>query len=241
MTERGLNRRTLLAAGGVLGTAALAAVAKSATNEGAGSAPPEPDFGKRIPVAFLMGPHSTMIDFAGPWEVFQDSQSAFYLYTVSDSTDELQTTGNMVGDKMTGLRFRPDYSLANAPQPKIVVMGAQGDHTPAKIAWIRSVAPKAEVVLSVCTGAFLLAKTGLLAGLEATTHHDFFDSFARQFPAVKLNRGAQFVDNGKFVTAGGLTSGIDGALHVVDRVLGREAAERTAFYMEHTSKEWRSA
>ena len=192
-------------------------------------------------MAFVMGPRATMIDFAGPWEVFQDTgDPGFFLYTVSDTTGELHTTGNHLNGKMTGLRFRPDYSFADAPQPRIIVMGAQGEHTPAKIAWIREAAAGADVVLSVCTGAFLLAKTGLLDGLAATTHHDYFESFENQFSKVKVVRTAQYVDNGKFVTAGGLTSGIDGALHVVDRLLGRAAAERTAIYMEHASKEWQS-
>ena len=239
-----LTRRTLLAAsGGAVGAAALAAAgAKVAETSANQSAPASHDFGGALPVAFVMGPQATMIDFAGPWEVFQDTGGkGFFLYTVSDSTGELHTTGNMLNGKMTGMRFRPDYSFADAPRPKVIVMGAQGEHTQAKIAWVRQAAAQADVVLSVCTGAFLLAKTGLLDGLSATTHHDFFESFEKQFPKVKVERTAQFVDNGKFVTAGGLTSGIDGALHVVDRLYGRAAAEATAIYMEHTSKEWQSA
>ena len=241
-----LSRRSLLAAGGgALGAAALAAISTKAL--GATDATDKPasasaDFGNNIPVAFVMGPHATMIDFAGPWEVFQDAGDGngrgFYLYTVSDSTDELMTTGNMVGDKMSGLRFRADYNFATAPQPKIIMMGAQGDHTPAKIDWIGKAAANADYVLSVCTGAFLLAKTGLLDGITATTHHDYFDSFAKQFPNVKLVRDARYVDNGKFISAGGLTSGVDGALHVVDRVYGRKAVERTIAYMEYSGDGW---
>jgi transcriptional regulator GlxA family with amidase domain len=81
----------------------------------------------------------------------------------------------------------------------------------AKVEWLKKIAPDADIVMSVCTGAFLLARTGLLDGLSATTHHDFFDDFEREFPKLKLIRGRRFVDNGKFVTAGGLTSGVDGA------------------------------
>jgi len=203
-----------------------------------------PDMGGRIPVAFVMGPGATMIDFAGPWEVFQDAgdgeNQAFYIYTVSDSTDEIMTTGNYVNDKANGLRFRPDFSFADAPQPRIVMMGAQGGHTPAKIEWIKQAAVKADHVFSNCTGAFLLAKTGLLDGLSATTHHDFFDGFEKQFPKVKLIRDARYVDNGKMITSGGLTSGMDGALHIVERTLGRERAERTIAYMEYSGEGWRT-
>ena len=245
MKTTDIDRRTLLAAGGgAIGIAALAAAARApaiADNQDGGATV---DFGDNIPVAFVMGPDATMIDFAGPWEVFQDSGDGngrgFFLYTVSDSTDELMTTGNMLQGGMTGLRFRSDFTYANAPQPKIIMMGAQGQHSPAKIAWIRKAAANADYVLSVCTGAFLLAKTGLIDGLQATTHHDFFDSFERQFPKVKLVRDARYVDNGKFISAGGLTSGVDGALHVVDRIYGRAAAERAIAYMEYNGDGWRT-
>ena len=244
MNEYGseLDRRSLLAAGGgVIGAAALAAIANkaSASEQQGGSSP---DFGGHVPVAFVMGPGSTMIDFAGPWEVFQDARDdngkGFFLYTVSDSTDELQTTGNMMGDQMTGLRFRPDYSFVDAPQPKIIMMGAQGGHTPAKVDWIRKASASADYVFSNCTGAFLLAKTGLLDGFSATTHHDFFDSFEKQFPKVKLVRTARYVDNGKYITSGGLTSGIDGALHIVERIYGRPTVEQTVAYMEYSGDGW---
>ena len=243
MIDQRLNRRALLAGGGALGAAAFGiAAAKAVGPARAAKASATPDFGGRIPVAFVMGPGATMIDFAGPWEVFQDvndgENQAFYLYTVSDSTDELMTTGNFVNDKASGLRFRPDYAFADAPQPRVIMMGAQGGHTPAKIDWIRKASDKADFVFSNCTGAFLLAKTGMLDGLEATTHHDFFDSFEKQFPKVKLVRDARYVDNGKLITSGGLTSGIDGALHIVDRLMGRDRAEHTIAYMEYSGEGW---
>ena len=240
-----IDRRALLTTGGALGVAALGiAGAKAMSASRPAAAATAPDFGGRIPVAFVMGPGSTMIDFAGPWEVFQDAgdgeNQAFYLYTVSDSTDEIMTTGNFLNDKMNGLRFRPDFSFADAPQPRVIMMGAQGGHTDAKIDWIRKASGKADYVFSNCTGAFLLAKTGLLDGLQATTHHDFFDGFEKQFPKVKLVRDARYVDNGKIITSGGLTSGIDGALHIVERMLGRDRAERTIAYMEYSGEGWRT-
>lgn len=240
-----IDRRGLLTTGGALGVAALGVAGIKAMSSASAATPTAaPDMGGRIPVAFVMGPGSTMIDFAGPWEVFQDAgdgeNQAFYVYTVSDSTDEIMTTGNFLNDKMNGLRFRPDFSFADAPQPRIVMMGAQGGHTPAKIEWIKQASVKADHVFSNCTGAFLLAKTGLLDGLPATTHHDFFDGFEKQFPKVKLVRDARYVDNGKVITSGGLTSGIDGALHIVERMLGRERAEHTIAYMEYSGEGWRT-
>ena len=239
-----IDRRTILTTGGALGVAALGIAGAKAIGASPTVTATASDFGGRIPVAFVMGPGSTMIDFAGPWEVFQDAgdgeNQAFYLYTVSDSTDEMMTTGNFLNDKMNGLRFRPDYSFADAPQPRVIMMGAQGGHTPAKIDWIRRASAKADYVFSNCTGAFLLAKTGLLDGLQATTHHDFFDGFEKQFPKVKLVRDTRYVDNGKIITSGGLTSGIEGALHIVERMLGRERAERTIAYMEYSGEGWRT-
>jgi transcriptional regulator GlxA family with amidase domain len=118
-------------------------------------------------------------------------------------------------------------------------MGAQAQSSsPDKLAWIRSAAETADIVMSVCTGAFVLAATGLLDGRKATTHHQFFDSFAKKFPKVDLVRGRRFVDNGKFITAGGLTSGIDAALHVVSRYYGTKFAEEVAEYMEYQSRSW---
>jgi transcriptional regulator GlxA family with amidase domain len=123
----------------------------------------------------------------------------------------------------------------------VLLIGAQ-DHydDPTKRDWIRAVEPKADIVMSVCTGAFVLANSGLIDGLKATTHHNFFDSFERDFPKVKLVRGSRFVDNGKFISAGGLTSGIDAALHVVKRYYGSAAARTVADYMEYQSTAWRA-
>ena len=92
--------------------------------------------------------------------------------------------------------------------------------------------------MSVCTGAFQLAKAGLLAGKSATTHHDFIDRLAKQFPDVDVKRGLRFVEGEKISTAGGLTSGIDLALRVVERYFGREIAQKTAAYMEYQSQGW---
>ena len=95
--------------------------------------------------------------------------------------------------------------------------------------------------MSVCTGAFVLASTGLLSGKSATTHHNAFGEFAMDFPDVQLRRGARFVEDGSVASSGGLTSGIDLALHVVERYYGREAAKRTADGMEYQGQGWLDA
>ena len=192
---------------------------------------------RTIRVAFLLGNNANVIDTAGPWEVFQDAAvpegsgiREFELYTVAPERKLLTMTG--------GLQVQPKYTLDDAPQPHVIVVPAHRG-TPQSLAWLKRAHAGTDVTMSVCTGAFQLARAGLLEGLHATTHHDFFDDFAKEFPGVELQRGLRFVDNGRIATAGGLTSGMDMALHVVSRYCGVEAAAATAKYMEYTSEAWR--
>jgi transcriptional regulator GlxA family with amidase domain len=159
----------------------------------------------------------------------ENHRHPFKLYTVAENTEPIEASG--------GMKIVPDYTFENAPAPKVVVIPAQAG-SPALHSWLRKIVDSTDVTMSVCTGAFQLGRAGLLSGREATTHHEFFDQFARAFPDVKLKRGLRFVEGGKISTAGGLTSGIDLALRVVERYFGRETAEQTAFYMEYQSKGW---
>src|SRR5246127_86946 len=194
-----------------------------------------PDKGQ-IPVAFLISDGAVVIDFCGPWEVFQDvmipgsEQMPFILYTVAETKKPIRTSG--------GMQIVPDYTIQNAPPPKVIVIPAQSAPSPAVLEWIRSASKTTDITMSVCTGAFVLAKTGLLNGKSATTYHGAFGRFAAQFPDIELKRGARFVDNGNLATAGGLSSGIDLALHVVERYYGREVATRTAYEMEYQGEGW---
>ena len=205
----------------------------------AGSKLTPPAKGK-IPVAVAISDGVTVIDFAGPWEVFQDvmipdrgkdmdEQMPFQLFTVSEKTEPLSGSA--------GLKLVPDYAFDSAPQPKVIVVPAQRG-SQALHAWLRKMSTSTDLIMSVCTGAFQLGKAGLLSGKSATTHHDFLDRFAKTFPDVSVKRGLRFVEEEKISTAGGLTSGIDLALHVVERYFGREVAEATATYMEYQSKGW---
>ena len=186
-----------------------------------------------IRVAFALSMHANVIDLAGPWETFQDVSvrgGGFELFTVAESLEPVECTG--------GLTIVPNYTFETAPQPQLISVGAQmGNEALAE--WLKSASANTDVTMSVCTGAFRLAKAGLLDGLRATTHHDFYDQFEDNFPAVDLLRGPRFVENGQFATAGGLTSGIDLALRVVSRYYGEDVAARTAQYMEYTSDGWR--
>jgi transcriptional regulator GlxA family with amidase domain len=188
-----------------------------------------------IDVAFLISNGATVIDFTGPWEVFQDvsvpgRDDSFRLFTVADGRDPVRVTG--------GMQIVPDFSVGDAPPPHVVVVPAMR-RSPAVLDWLRKVSARADLIMSVCTGAFVLGQAGLLAGKRATTHHDFHDRFAAQFPDVTLERGLRFVESApNLATAGGLTSGIDLALRVVERYFGRDVAQRTAAYMEYQGKGW---
>ena len=185
----------------------------------------------KIPVAFVISDGAVLIDFTGPWAVFEEVRNTpFELYTVAETAAPIRAS--------TGMRIVPDYTFANAPRPKIIVIPAQGNHDKAVLDWVRSASSAADLTMSVCNGAFLLAKTGLLDGKSATTFHISLDELAHAFPKVKLERGARFVDSGKVATAGGLSSGIDLALHVVERYFGRNVAEQTAYDLEYQGKGW---
>jgi len=198
--------------------------------------PPEKD---QIPVAFLIADRAVVIDFCGPWEVFQDvmvpsrQDMPFRLYTVAETGKPIRTSG--------GMQIVPDYTIANAPAPKVIVIPAQSEPSPAVLDWIRKSSKTTDVTMSVCTGAFVLAKTGLLDGKSATTYHGAFGRFAMTFPKIELKRGARFVENGNLATAGGLSSGIDLALRVVERYYGREVAQKTAYNMEYQGQGWMNA
>jgi transcriptional regulator GlxA family with amidase domain len=188
-----------------------------------------------ITVAILISEGVNVIDFSGPWGVFESvslpnvNDGPFRLVAVSDNA-EIVTSGS-------GLKIKPDYTFANVPAVNVVVIPAQkGSETMRE--WLRKTWQATDVTMSVCTGAFHLARAGLLAGKAATTHHEFQDKLEKDFPDIQVKRGVRFVENEKISTAGGLTSGTDLALRVVERYFGRDIAERTAAYMEYQGRGW---
>lgn len=224
----------------------IAATVPSAYAADAGTTLTPPKSGT-IKVAFVLSEGATMIDFAGPWEVFEnvmldghgddmDAGMPFELYTVAPSKAPIHTSGS----RRPGMTVTPDYSFADAPTPDIVVVGAQSGG-PGLSEWLQKVHAQNAVVMSVCTGAFKVAKAGLFDGSEATTHHAFFGNFEQQFPKVKLVRSVRYVQAGpKVFSAGGLSSGIDLALHVVAEYYGPAQAQKTADYMEYQGTGWKT-
>jgi transcriptional regulator GlxA family with amidase domain/YHS domain-containing protein len=139
------------------------------------------------------------------------------------------------------MKVVPNYTIENAPRPKVIVIPAQENPSQALVRWIRMASASADLTMSVCVGAFTLAKTGLLDGKTATTHHSSYAEFAAAYPAVKVKRGARFVDLGSVASSGGLSSGMDLALHVVDRYYGRATALRTVDNLEYQGAGWMKA
>jgi putative intracellular protease/amidase len=187
-------------------------------------------------VAILIFPGVQIIDYTGPYEVLGhasvNGQPAFRIYTVSETTDPITTA--------MGMSVNPGFAFARAPRADVLVVPGGGVDpyldNPAYLRWLRESAKDAEVVLSVCNGAFFLAKAGLLDGLEATTFAGMIDGLRRAAPKTKVVTDKRFVDNGKIVTAAGLSSGIDGALHVIEKLYGRGTAQVAAVGMEY---DWR--
>jgi putative intracellular protease/amidase len=186
-------------------------------------------------LAILIFDDVEVLDFCGPFEVFSVANRfteppAFTVLTVAENASPVVTRG--------GLSVNPHRRLADCPQPDVLLVpGGQGTrkemHNPALIDWIRQASTKAELVLSVCTGALLLAKAGLLDGLEATTHHGAIDLLRHTAPKTTVHADSRFVDNGRVVCSAGIAAGIDMSLHVVSRLLGQEVAVNTARQMEY--------
>lgn len=198
-----------------------------------------------IKVAFAISQHVNVMDVAGPWEVFADTSlknaqgkdvSPYELYTVAANTTPLHSEGA----NHPGLTITPDYDFAHAPMPDIVVVPAQMGGKEL-LAWLRKIHAQHVTIMSVCTGAFQLGRAGLLNGKHATTHHWYFGDFAREFPDVKLVKQVRYVQSDPVTfTAGGLTSGIDLALHMVADRFGQDVAQQTANFMEYLGTGWKT-
>jgi len=221
-----MNRRELLRQTALFGLAAAAPGASEAQN--ASHAP------TGVPVAFVISKDAVVMDFAGPWAVFQavwmKDKPFFNLYTVAQTKEPVSAGG--------GMKILPDYTFKTAPAPKLIVIPAQGGETPEMIEWIRSASKTTDITMSVCTGALILAKTGLLNGKSAATHHGGYFALAVNYPDVHVKRGARWVDEGHIMTAGGISSGIDLALHVVEKYCGRQQAEDVIDAMEYQGQGW---
>jgi len=196
-------------------------------------------------VGILLFDRVDVMDFAGPYEVFTYTayqKEDLKKFLVGRDTQEdqpfLVSTVSETGQPIRanhGLTFQPDFSFKNAPRFDILVIPGSPleplHHALQNrnlLEWISKHMEEVELMTSVCSGAFFLAKAGLLSGKKATTHWGAYDHFERQFPDVEIVKNVKFVDDGKIITSGGVSSGINMALHVVNRLLGSEMAHTTA-------------
>lgn len=211
------------------------------------SAPKQP-----IVVEFVVTDGADLIDFAGPAEVFnfvrlpsQPNDSPYVVYIVSDKLDPVRLLGDSDNFDPTksqgGFVVTPNYTFDTAPPADLVFVGGQARYspTPKELDWLRARHDQKQTVMSVCTGAFDLEKAGLLHNKQATTHHQAFAYFQKTFPDVTIVHGKRYVQaDPNLFTAGGLSSGIDLALHMVDVRFGREVAEQTAQKLEYQGTGW---
>ena len=198
---------------------------------------------KKRNVAVLIFDDVEVLDFCGPFEVFsvtgkRDGSDPFNVYTVAEKTP--------ISARNT-LSVNPHYTFDGCPQPDILVVpgggGKREDGTPfgtrkemhneVLLGWLNACYPQTEHLLSVCTGALLLAKAGLVRNAAATTHHLTFDELRRVAPDADVREGERVVDSGKLIFSGGISAGIDASFYLVAKLLGEEAASETARYMEY--------
>lgn len=180
------------------------------------------------------------LDFVGPLEVFngaasfdamsrQTQEAAWDVFTVAETAELVPTSSNLM--------VQPRYTFANHPPIDLLLIPGgyatgQEDNLAVQ-AWLRKVTSQARINASVCTGAFLLAKLGLLDGHRATTHWGSVDRLAERYPNIQVQRQTRWVDEGTIITSAGISAGIDMSLHLVERLLGRLLAEQVAKYMEY--------
>lgn len=195
-------------------------------------------------VAILLFDDVEVLDFAGPFEVFsvcglRSGQAApFHVFTVAERRT-VRARNNLV--------IEPTYELGKEPAADILLIPGGGGYTPeglplgtrremenpAILNWIREHNQRCELLLSVCTGSLLLAKAGLLEGLAATTHWLAVEKMSEVAPNTRMLPQERWVDNGRIILSAGISAGIDMSFHVVERLLGKDAALETARYMQY--------
>lgn len=180
-----------------------------------------------------------LLDFAGPVEVFSvtselNDYQLFKVFTVSENGGEIKTVHD--------LKVMTDYNFCNHPPIDILVIpGGVGTRAEVKncsaLDWIAKQSAGASITMSVCSGAVLLGALGLLDNLEATTHHEVIELLKDAAPHAIINLNKRYIDNGKIMTSGGISAGIDLSLYVVKKLHGEAIANKTMRYMEYGN--WR--
>lgn len=176
-----------------------------------------------------------LLDFAGPFEVFSvtselNGYDLFRVFTITGDGDAVTSVNK--------LKVLPDFSFDNHPPVDILIIpGGVGTKAemanPEALSWIRKNSEGSKITISVCSGARILGKLGLLDNTESITHHEVIEDLQEIAPSTRIMHGERFIDNGKIMTSGGISAGIDLSLHVVEKLYGNETAAKTAVYMEY--------
>ena len=188
-----------------------------------------------VRVAVVVSDGTTLIDIAGPMQVFDQIQAPpgsteFQTFTVSETRKPI---------KAGTLTIVPDYTFADTPEADIVVEGAQSGSSPPYLDYLRNMASRGRLMLSVCTGVSKFAQAGILDGLQATTHHNFIERFSKRYPKVQFSADRTWIHSAPTIyTAGGETSGIELALHIVELYFDHDVAVKTAREMEYRGPNW---
>lgn len=176
-----------------------------------------------------------LLDFAGPYEVFSvtselNNYNLFRVFTITRNRQDIKS--------VNGLRIFPDYGFDNHPDIDILIIpGGVGIKSEMLnedvLEWLKRNHSNSKMTMSVCSGARMLGKLGLLDGLECTTHHEVMEHLREIAPKAIVKTDKRFVDNGKILTSAGISAGIDLSLHIIEKLYGADAANKTRIYMEY--------
>ncbi|WP_316828695.1 DJ-1/PfpI family protein [Pedobacter miscanthi] len=193
----------------------------------------------KINVAVLIYPGVELIDMNGPLDVFVKTNryngNKYRVFTIAE-------TAKAIKSESLAVHITPDFTLKNCPQPDIIVIPGQimpgngpltfGSGSTKLLNWItRESQHPGITIMSVCVGIYILAKTGLLTGKNVTTHWEAIEDLQKQYPNISFIKNQRYVADGSFVTTGGVTSGIDGALYVIEKLDGAGIAQQVADVM----------
>lgn len=182
------------------------------------------------------------LDFAGPFEVFTTaSRVSQRMRPGSAAPFEVASVAHVAAGQpvqaRAGLQLLANHALAGSPPADVLIVpGGVVDApmaSPETLHWIARTAAEAKIVASVCTGAFLLAASGVVTDDAVTTHWEDIAELRERFPSLDVREDVRWVDNGRIVSSAGISAGIDMSLHLVERLAGRELAERTARQMDY--------
>lgn len=183
---------------------------------------------RSLRAGILLFDHADIMDVTGPWSVLVHNHISVLTFA---KTKEPVSLG-------MSMELMPDYTLDDMPEVDILIFpgGGMAESNPGDkeiIEFIQERSKSTDVILSVCSGAFFLAESGILDGKEATTFAGLIPLLESSYPKIKVRNDVKYVDNGKIVTTAGLSSGIDGTFYAISKFRGEGAVQDVANHMEY--------